>query len=319
MATADQDLRDLLEAAGCETFAASGDVPERSFARLLAAGDEGWPAVDPITLRDGTSLACRRYPALGHTTLLLVHGAASHSGHWHTLARAVAEAGAASVVAVDMRGHGLSGERRGDEVAYADQLRDDLVDLVDALRADAGASRLIVGGHSAGGGLVLRAAADLETRGVDGYLLLAPFLGAASPATRPGLGGWVRLNTRRIKALTALGQVGVAALHRLPVMTFNLPLACRDGREPLSWSYLTMQAFGPRRGAADAQSIPPDRPVLLIAGGGDECFVAGQYDAALRPYLPHLDIRLVADVGHWDLLVDAEVIRDIAGWLSAFR
>ena len=83
----------------------------------------------------------------GDRTALLVHGIMSDSRTWRRVGPALADRGY-RVIAVDLRGHGLS--PRG---AYSPRLFAD--DLVDTLPRQADLAL----GHSLGGNLVLRAAA----------------------------------------------------------------------------------------------------------------------------------------------------------------
>ncbi len=281
-----------------------------SFTRLAAVGRSDLPPARFERLRDGLPLAIRAYAGHPDRLLVIVHGAGGHGGHMHALAHALAAAGAASVVVPDLRGNGLSAVRRSDAVEYPEQLRDDLLDLLAALRARHPGARIVLSGHSAGGGLVLRLFADGRRPDVAGIALLAPLLGGGLPTTKPGLGGWVSLHARRLEALRAPNRLGVDGLNGLTVMQFNLPPEARDGRETLAWSFTTMRAFGPGSWQREAAAV--HGPFGVLIGDADECFVAAAYADALAAVAPDAVVDRLADCGHWDLLADPRT----AAWLG---
>ena len=85
------------------------------------------PPVTHYLARDGAQLAYRRYVGDPDRQVVLVHGSAGSSISMHASAKALATAGA-TVIALDIRGHGESG-KLGD-IAYIGQLEDDLEDLL---------------------------------------------------------------------------------------------------------------------------------------------------------------------------------------------
>src|SRR5213078_1021997 len=132
------------------------------------------PPIQRYPARDGTQLAYRAYrPAHGTSKgfVALVHGSSARSVSVHPLAKGLAQAGYV-VHALDVRGHGESGERG--QITFVGQLEDDLEDFMKATKAP-GKKSLV--GFSAGGGFVLRFAADARRGLFDNYVLLSPFLG----------------------------------------------------------------------------------------------------------------------------------------------
>ena len=91
------------------------------------------PAIDRYPARDGEQLAFQFYDSTGEVILVFVHGSSYHGAAYHTLARELSDAGVAKVYLPNVRGHHLSGQRRGD-VDYIGQLEDDLADLVVYIR-----------------------------------------------------------------------------------------------------------------------------------------------------------------------------------------
>jgi non-heme chloroperoxidase len=306
----DEIARKIEEALDPSIDPAETTIAAACFARLATVDLSDLPQARFERMRDGLPLAVREYAGNPERLLVIVHGAGGHGGHLHGLARTLANAGAATVVVPDLRGNGLSAVRRSDAVTHPEQLRDDLLDLLAALRARHPAARIVLSGHSAGGGLVLRLFADGRRPDVAGVALLAPLLGGGPPTTRPGLGGWVSLYGRRLKALLALNRLGVDGLNSLTVMEFNLPPESRDGCETLAWSFATMRAFGPGNWQREAAAVGV--PLAVLIGDADECFVASALPDALGAVAPGAVADVLADCGHWDLLADPRT----AAWLD---
>jgi alpha-beta hydrolase superfamily lysophospholipase len=291
-------------------------VPAASFARLYAAERSDLPGVDYVAARDGFPLACRHYPAASARLALLVHGAAGHSAHMHTLARAIAGRGLAQAVAVDLRGHGHSVRRPGHDVAYFGQLRDDLDDMLAAFHARYTPGFVVLIGYSAGGGLLLRVAESSCAARVSAFALLAPFLGADAPSTRPRVGGWVEPDIVRIGLLLAFNLFGIRRGNDATVVRFNQPPQTRDGLEVLSWSFNTMIAFGPRAWRRGLAAIGPRRPLLITAGDADDCFYPGIYRQMADLAAPHAKVAIVPGCSHWDMLVLPQAVEAVTGWLA---
>ncbi|MEE8400415.1 MAG: alpha/beta fold hydrolase, partial [Desulfobacterales bacterium] len=130
--------------------------------------------------RDGASLYARHYAADAGVTLLLLHGLSGNSYTFNTTCGKIRKAMDAEIYALDHRGHGESAGRRGD-VDYIGQYEDDVADVIAKIRAAKPEGRLILAGHSMGGGIALRYAMKNNPSDVDGYLLFAPHLGFNSP------------------------------------------------------------------------------------------------------------------------------------------
>ena len=104
-----------------------------------------------VLVPDGTSLLVRTWAAAdpAWAAALLVHGLGEHSGRYERTAGILAGAGIA-VTAVDLRGHGGSGGRRGDVERWSDYL-DDIAFMLGRVRSTAGGRPVVLIGHSLGG------------------------------------------------------------------------------------------------------------------------------------------------------------------------
>ncbi|MDW3219897.1 MAG: alpha/beta hydrolase [Acidimicrobiales bacterium] len=134
--------------------------------------------VDHGTTRDGLVQLRRRWQPSGEAkaAVLLLHGIAEHSGRYEHVGRRMADAGY-DVVAIDHRGYGRSGGRRGHCDRWS-QFTDDVEDHMTELSA-LGIPTVLLG-HSMGGLMATRYVVDQRTQ-PDLLVLSGPALGAEIP------------------------------------------------------------------------------------------------------------------------------------------
>lgn len=264
-------------------------------------------------LSDGSALpllTLRKTDTQDLPILLMVHGSGWHGAQFERLGWALADM--AEVRIVTLRGHGAEPERRGD-VDYLGQLEDDLAAIV----ADAGTRRVVLLGHSSGGGLVVRMAGGAHGALIDRAILLAPFLQYDAPTTRANSGGWARPLTRRIIGLSMLNMAGIHALDHLTAIEFNMPKAVLDG--PLGhtattgYSWRMNQSFAPRRNWQRDVAHLPD--FLLIAGQKDEAFEAALYEPTMTEITDKGRYEILPGVGHLDVVNAPQTEALIRGFL----
>ncbi len=256
-----------------------------------------------LKARDGQELAYAHVKAPGAEDLPLIvmlHGSGWYHGQFSGLARALRDV--AEVKTLTLRGHGKDPERRGD-VDYTGQLEDDIADLI---RESGGEPdrKVILLGHSSGGGLAVRFAGGAHGALADGMILLAPFLKHDAPTTRPNSGGWAHVLTRRIIGLSMLNNVGITALDHLPMIQFAMPRAVLEG--PLgdyattSYSWRLNKSYAPRDDyLGDVAALPR---FLLIAGRDDEAFDAEGYAPLMGEVTDKGRYEIVDGVGHLDIV-----------------
>ena len=267
------------------------------------------------TARDGTVLHALRDGAPGDTIVLLLHGVMSDADEMRPAAHALQAKTGATVISLDLRGHGASGGTFGD-IAYAGQYEDDVGDVVAALRWQAPHARVLLAGHSMGGGIAMRYAARAGVPAVDGYLLYAPHLGESAPSTKhddvaaAGMEAPIKLHLRRTIGLLMLGAIGVHAFDGLGTLYFN----ATRGDDRAHYSFRAMTACAPDDYAAALRA--DDKPLLIVAGSADEAFDASAYPAAARLHA-HGDALVVPGVGHDGILTDAAALAAIDDWLHA--
>jgi non-heme chloroperoxidase len=275
------------------------------------------PDLQHFTARDGAHLGVRVYPADADTVAVLLHGSGMDGRSLHALARDLAEHGVATAVVPDLRGHGPAPLRRGD-VDHVGQLEEDLADLIHHLTAaateDGRRPRIVVIGHSLGGGLALRFGGGPYGHLADAFVLLAPFLGHDAPTTRPGGGGWATPHVGRIAALTVLNALGVHRFDGAAVIAFALDAHQRaDGGTP-SYSHRLQTSFAPRDYRRDLAAL--EQPLLVVAGRDDASFDAERYAATVQAWAS-ADVVVLDGVDHVGIVTRANALEAVRDWLAA--
>ena len=215
-----------------------------------------------------------------------------------------------------MRGHGLSEGDRGHAVSDTGQIVEDVAGFIDWLKRTRHHHTVVLGGHSAGGGVALAISRTRAAANVDGYLLLAPFVGLGSPTVRPHFGGWARLDVPRLLAIMALNVLGIHRYDQNTVVEFNTEACLHDPRYLRSWSFATALAFGPGVWRPKAGAISNQKPVLLLVGDDDHCFLPERYGEALQVIAPHGEQISMGRCGHWGLLASSTTIDTAGAWLD---
>lgn len=286
------------------------------FSRQLENGDAVVTPLQSIPMRDGYKLQVRTYGGADNVPLLvLVHGSGWHGQQFDSLGKALQ--GYADVIVPDLRGHGAAPGRRGD-VDYIGQLEDDLADMIAAVTKPG--QKIIMGGHSSGGGLVVRFAGGEHGGLLDGAVLLAPFLKHNAPTTRPNSGGWAHVLTRRIIGLSILNTFRIKALNHLPIIQFNMPRAVLDGplgdTATVAYSYRLNTSYAPRNKYLEDVAMLP--PFVLLAGGADEAFFAQKYAPTMGAVTDKGRFELMTGATHLDIVDDPRTQAVFKDFLNEF-
>ncbi len=273
-----------------------------------------------FAVRDGARLAARTIEGPPGITVLYLHGVLGSSIGLAGSAGLLAESTGARVVSLDLRGHGLSEGRPGD-VDHLGQYEEDVADVLAILRRENPAGRLVLAGHSMGGGVALRVAARREAIGraaaaVDGTLLLAPLLGMTSPTERkapaasagPGDEALLKLHVKRLIGLAMLNAVGIRGLNRLDTLFFNMG----RGFQVRKYTFRAVASMAPDdyRAALSAG----DEPMLVLVGRNDEAFHAEAYPAVIALHRNSRTL-LVDGATHDGLTGNASALASAADWM----
>jgi acylglycerol lipase len=215
------------------------------------------------TTRDGLVQLRRRWKPTGeaHAIVLLLHGIAEHSGRYEHVGRRLADSGF-DVIAIDQRGFGQSGGRRG-HVDDWSQFGDDVEDQMNELKAMG--LPIVLLGHSMGGLIATRYVVDERVQ-PDLLVLSGPALGAEIPRrfriAAPLLGRIAPTlvikedgNPSLLSKDEAVGEVFYADPLRVPYPT-----------AALGWGL--MKAIGEARAGINKVTMP-----TLVMHGGDDRLV----------------------------------------------
>ena len=292
--------------------AKSGDKADMSF-RSVKTDYSGLPGFEHYPCMDGSRQDCRCYPSESETVLILIHGSGSDSRYFLPLASWISSGNLAHVYTPDLRGHGTQPVRRGD-IDYISQLVDDLADLVTSVREKHPASRIIVGGHSSGGGLALRFAGSRYASLVDGWVFLAPYLKYNSPTMRKNTAGsWAAPRLPSIIGLTMLNNIGIRFFNHLKVIDFNMPSEYRDGMETLCYSFCLNTGIAPHNYKKELKAIK--KKALVLVGSSDETFFAVMYPSVIGRYNPAVQVTLLDGVNHIGVVTGEECRSRIADFI----
>jgi alpha-beta hydrolase superfamily lysophospholipase len=277
------------------------------------------PAVEQIPSRHASPIAFRHWdaaspsrpePGTPERVVIAIHGSSASSSSLHPLAQALLAEGF-TVYAPDIRGHGDTGTRG--EIDYANELDDDLADLVAAVKQRHPNAELVLTGLSSGGGFALHAAATpLGTRFAR-VVLLSPFLGPRAPTVKQGeANAWAKVYLPRLIALAVLDRFGIHAFEHLPVVAFAVLPEQAKFLSP-TYSFLLVRAFGTEDYAADLRNAKA--PLAVVVGSNDELFDASRFAPTIEAIRPDTPVVIVPGPDHVGLALDPRAVPAIAAAL----
>lgn len=263
--------------------------------------------------RDGREIFYRLLPGEIEVIVVLVHGSGSEGRYLLPLAEKLNASLNISVAVVDLRGHGRSALGGMGDTEYLGQLEYDLEDLKRVIKADFPGSKIILGGHSSGGGLAVKyGGTNLDQ--YDGFVLMAPYLGYKAPTVRPDSGGWVQVAQSRYIGMAMLNSVGIKLLNHLPVLFFNRSEAIDDDLQVDSYTYRMNESFSPQSYTSDLKAN--GKPILVLVGEEDEAFYAEKFSEVFIDNAPHAELTLIPNAKHLDLPGKQEVANLMVDWLE---
>jgi alpha-beta hydrolase superfamily lysophospholipase len=264
--------------------------------------------VDHGTTRDGLVQLRRRWQPAGdaRAAVLLLHGIAEHSGRYEHVGRRLADAGF-EVVAIDHRGYGRSGGRRG-HVDRWSQFSDDVEDQLVQVRT-LGLPTVLLG-HSMGGLMATRYGIDTERPQPDLMVLSGPALDAE---IRPHLRLVAPLASRIVPTFEVredgdpsflskdptVGEVFYADPYRVPYPTARL------GHELVS-------AMGEARAGITKITMP----ILVMHGTDDRLVPATASD--IFATLPNAERILYEGLRHevFNEAEGLEIVDTVIDWIN---
>lgn len=232
-----------------------------------------------FTMRDGKQLFSYVYESESKTTIILLHGILSSAYMMNKTSGLLREATNSKVIALDFRGHGQSEGAPGD-VDYINQYVDDLEDVILTLKKEKPNQKIILAGHSMGGGIILRYAMKKNAPKINGYILFAPHLGVNAPTvigedTTAQENSFIKLHINRIIGLKMMNAIGETKYNNLPVLFFNLP----EAMPVTKYSYRANESMSPLDYKKGLNAI--QAPLLVVVGSKDEAFDSSKFNSAV--------------------------------------
>lgn len=263
--------------------------------------------------KDGEKLFARHFSSDSNTTILLTHGVLGNSFLFNKMSGLLREATGAEVYAMDIRGHGQSGGKPGD-VDYIGQYEDDLADVVHQIKEEKPDHKIIIAGHSMGGGISLRYAMRDDFSEVDGYLLTAPTLGHNNPAMRTETvengEPFMKLHIQRMIGLSMLNSVGNHDYDSLNVLFFNLP----DNSPVSKYSHRSNMSNAPADYRRGLEAV--NKPLFVIVGTEDEVMEANKFKPAMEKY-SNGELLIVEGATHNGIRHSKEAMTKIKEWVES--
>lgn len=289
-----------------ENNSGSYDFTSIEKAKNSSLGKDLWLSVD----EDG-KLFNRVYESTSDAVMILIHGSGTDSRYLSDLANQIANDNIATVVTPDIRGHGRNEGEKG-FIEYIGQLENDLEYLITYCKQELQAKKVILAGHSSGGGFVLRFIGNPANTKIDQAILLAPYLGYKAETVKPNSGGWVQKALPRIIGLSMLNNIGFSYLNKLPVLFFNRPVNMNDEFQASKYSYSMTLNFAPKDHMEEINRI--DIPVLVLVGDKDESFYSEAFINTFKPAAKYVQVELLDDVKHLDIVKGQQAFKFIQAW-----
>lgn len=265
--------------------------------------------------RDKHRIFAYRFLKKSANTIILIHGVKSDGRGYLQTAALLQQATQAEVYAIDLRGHGKSYGKSGD-VDYVNQYADDINDIVKTIRKKKPNGKIIIAGHSMGGGITLKYAMSGYKEKVDGFLLFAPLLGQNSPAFPQGQAEakdttepFMKIHIARIIGLKMLNEINMHQQDSLPVLFFNL----QKGTPLREYSYRANASMAPDNYVDGLKAVKI--PMLVLIGNKDEAFVAeAQQKAVVENSIGEL--KIIDGATHESILQNPACFQAISKWYS---
>lgn len=268
-----------------------------------------------FTVRDNKKIFAYRFAKQSNNTLILIHGVKSNAYKYNKTAGLLQEATQAEVYAIDLRGHGQSEGNSGD-IDYINQYVDDLADIIRTVRKEKPNGKIIIAGHSMGGGVALRYAMEKQYEQPDGFLLFAPLIGHNSPAfpqvratENIAVEPFMKIHIERIIGLTMLNEIGNHDYDSLPVLFFNLPETV-----PLrKYSFRANKSMTPDDYMAGLKAV--NKPLLVLIGSEDEAFSSAATKEAILKN-SNGEFQIIDKASHNGVRHNAQSFIFIKNWFS---
>ncbi|MBA2728564.1 MAG: alpha/beta fold hydrolase [Parachlamydiaceae bacterium] len=272
------------------------------------------PSLKQFSARDGIALSYRFYDSYKKDrVIILLHGSSAHGEYLHGFADYLSsKRNVGEVYVPNLRGHYGSGTSRGD-CDYIGQLEDDLYDLIHHFQLQN--KKIILVGHSSGGGLAIRVAGGPYQNLIQGYVLLSPAIPTAPTMRQGTAGGWATVSIIKIIALSILTSMGIKKWNRSHVIQFNKLQEYCDGKETLSYTFNLNSSYHPRQPYQNDIKALNDKFVVFV-GSEDEANDPFQYPIVMGINSSE-HIQIIKGAKHLDIVCNELVMNDTAAWIES--
>lgn len=269
-----------------------------------------------LTMRDGKQLFSYKYESESETTIILLHGVLSSAYMMNKTAGLLKEVTNSIIIALDFRGHGQSEGTPGD-VDYINQYVDDLSDVILIIKKEKPNQKIILAGHSMGGGIILRYAMEKNAPKIDGYILFAPHLGVHAPTLKEDdltkeEDSFIKLHINRIIGLKMMNAIGETKYNNLPVLFFNLP----ETMPITKYSYRASEGMSPLDYKKGLNAI--DKPLLVVVGSKDEAFDANKFTSAVTQNSKG-EVYLIENETHNGVRHNKKTMDIVSQWVNNYK
>jgi acylglycerol lipase len=263
---------------------------------------------------DGVPLHYRSWPAPAERAVLLVsHGLGEHGGRYAALARDLVEHGI-TTHAIDHRGHGHSGGRRG-HVAHFGEFVRDFETFRAAIAKEHPTAPLFLLGHSLGGLIAIHHLQTHPEAGYRGAVLSAPLVGIAvqAPRWKVALSG---LLSRLLPWLPFHNEIETAMLSTAPgyEAEYRADTLLHNTITPRLYTEMVRAIEG-----AFAGQERIDLPLLVLAPTADRVVLPEAVARFAGACPGEVEVRRYEGFQHESLNEKDrhQVVADVAGWLNA--
>ena len=283
--------------------------PEEMYELICGAN---LPQQQTYLTRDKSKLYVRHYPSDSNRIFILLHGISEDSKYLFRLAEYVSSNNLAQVYTPDLRGYGIHAERKGD-VDYIGQLDDDLADLIRWIKEKNHHAKIVLGGHSIGGGTVLRFAGSQYANLVDAYLFIAPYLHPNAPTNRKNEGGNSKVSLAKLILLYLFEAVRIRSFHHWNILNVNKSIDIQHGGETLNLSFRLLMSRIPQNYQQNIKTI--SKPSFVVVGDKDELFYSEKFDSLFSPN-QNIVTKVLPNHNHDGILFSSETYKEVETWLA---
>lgn len=191
-------------------------------------------------------------------------------------------------------------------------------DLIKLIRVEKPNGKVIIAGHSMGGGISLLYANKNQTTNADGFILFAPLIGHNSPAFpkqaanddgKSSKEEFMKINIPRIIGLKMMNEINKHEQDNLPVLHFNLP----KGTPLRQYTYRANMSMAPENYIDGLKSVKA--PLLVIIGDKDEAFVAEEQRLAVTKNTAG-EVKIIENESHEGICTNANALKEVKMWFD---